>query len=423
MKKLYYIYIPLFIILTFFLTSCLGDKEQDVTDSEKETYSITYRISTKSSNDQFASDDEMMKTILLFIVDSNNKIERKVAQTLPATKQVHEIEVKLTAGIKTVYGFANLSAENIATAGLNLEEGVTMPDLSSATATIANGFSINSTTNSYLPMSNKTAFTVAKIAGQTFNMELIRMVCKMKLNFKNETGNTISLKNIVLSPVTTSSVYLLPRSNGEVPPELPESTTAGDYSYIFSGTPSFISGGTLNDFQFYFNESQVSQNGYFKLTLNTLRDGITDEARMSLTNLSYINRNNYLPLDIVLTDYRLDLEVLSYPPIGGYPASVTKETDGYHCKFPGGGPFIITPKLVKISDNSIVSVGNSEWSFSYTDAAPTIFDKAPELKNGEIKGTIKSSAGSKVMCIVSVNVITSTNVTRTISYKMYISQN
>jgi hypothetical protein len=423
MKKLHYIYIPLFILLTFFFPSCLGDKEQDVTDSEKETYSITYRISTKSSNDQFASDDEMMKTILLFIVDSNNKIERKVAQTLPTTKQVHEIEVKLTAGVKTVYGFANLSAENIANAGLNLEEGATMPDLSSTTATVDNGYTISSATSNYLPMSNKTIFTVAKIAGQTFNMELIRMMCKMKLNFKNETGNTISLKNIVLTPVTTSSIYLLPRSNGEVPPELPGSTTVGDYTYTFSGTPSFISGGALNDFQFYFNESQVSQNGYFKLTLNTLRNGVTDEARMSLTNLSYINRNSYLPLDIILIDYRLDPEVLSYPPIGGYPASVTKETDGYHCKFPGGGPFIITPKLMKISDNSAVSVANSDWNFSYTDAAPTIFDKAPELKNGEIKGTIKSSANSKIMCIVSVNVITSANVTRTISYKMYISQN
>lgn len=423
MKKQYYIYIALFYLLAFFLPSCSGDGDQNIPDSGKNTYSITYRISTKSSSDQNASDDEMMKTILLFIVDGNNKIEKKVVQTLPSTKQMHEIEVKLTAGTKTVYGFANLSAENIAKAGLNVEEGATMPDLSGATTSITNGYTIISSTGNYLPMSNKTTFTVANIAGQTFNMELIRMVCKMKLNFKNETGHAISLKNIVLSPVTTSAVYLLPRSNGETPPELPGSTTNGDYTYIFSGAPGFISGGTLNDFQFYFNETQVSQNGYFKLTLNTLRDGITDEVRMSLTNLSYMNRNDYLPLDIILTDYRLELEVMSYPPIGGYPASVTKETDGYHCKFPGGGPFIITPKLVKISDNSIVSVGNSEWSFNYTDATTTIFDKAPVLKNGEIKGTIKSSASDKALCIVSVNVLTAVNVTRTLSYKMYISQN
>lgn len=423
MKKQHYTYIALVSLLTFLLLSCSGEEEQNITNTEKATYSIIYRISTKSSNDQNASDEEMMKTILLFFVNADNKIEKKIVETLPSTKQLHEIEVKLTKGTKAVYGFANLSAASIASVGLNVEEGSVMPDLSTATLYIANGFTINPAVGDYLPMSNKTAISVTNTTGQTFNMELIRMVCKMKLNFKNETGHNISLKNIVVNPITTSSVYLLPRSNGEIPPVLPVGTTSGNYINTFNGTPSFSSGGILNDFQFYINESQVSDNGYFKLTLNTLRDGVTDEIRMSLTNLSYLNRNDYLPLDIILTDYRLELEVISYPPIGGYPASVITTTDGYHCIFPGGGPFIITPKLVKVSDNSIVPIGKSEWNFSYTDASTTIFDKAPVLKNGVIMGTLKSSAGDKALCTVSVNVLTATNVSRTLYYKMYISQN
>lgn len=423
MRKQTNIYITLYLLLILILPSCIGEGEQNTPDTEKSVYQITYRISTRSSSDLNASDDEMMKTILLFIVDANNTIEKKIVETLPVTKQQHEISVQLTSGAKTVYGFSNLSAENITKAGLNVGEGATMPNLSSATATIANGYTINATAGNYLPMSNKTTFTVAKISGQTFSMELIRMVCKMKLNFKNETGHTVALKNIILSPVTTSPVYLLPRSDGQTPPELPGSTTTGNYTYAFSGFSSFIDGGKLNDYIFYFNESQVSDNGWFKLMLNTLRDGVTDEIRMSLTNLSSLNRNDYLPLDIILTDYKLELGVMSYPPIGGYPASVTTKTDGYHCIFPGGGPFIITPKLIKISDNSIIPVTDADWNFSYTDASTTIFDKAPMLKNGEIKGTIKSSASGTVLCTVSVNVITSANVTRMLSYKVYISQN
>lgn len=423
MRKQNYIYITLCLLFIFTLPSCIGEGEQNIPDTGKSTYRITYNINTRSSSDLNASDNEMMKTILLFIVDANNKIEKKVTKTLPFTEQQYVIDFQLTSGAKTVYGFANLSAENIAKAGLNVEEGATMPNLSNATATIANGYTINATTGNYIPMSNKTTFNVAKIASQSFSMELIRMVCKMKLNFKNETGHTIALKNIKLSPVTTSPVYLLPRSDGQVPPELPGSTLTGDYTYTFSGSPSFIDGGTLNDYISYFNESQVSNNGWFKLTLNTLRDGVADEIRMSLTNLSYLNRNDYLPLDIILTDYKLELGVMSYPPIGGYPASVAIKADGYHCIFPGGGPFIITPKLIKISDNSIIPITDTDWNFSYTDATTTIFGKVPILKNGEIKGTIKSSASGTALCTVSVNVITSANVTRMLSYKVYISQN
>ncbi|WP_321437500.1 fimbrial protein [uncultured Bacteroides sp.] len=382
---------------------------------------MTYLISTRSSGDPNASDNEMIKKILLFVVDSNNKVEKKVTESLVSTQQQYETEMQLTTGTKTVYGFANLSAENIANAGLDIEEGASMPDLSNATATLANGYT--ATSDNYIPMSNKTTFTVENKENQTFSLELLRMLCKIKLNFKNETGHTITLKNVVIDPVTTSAVYLLPRLNENTAPELPDKFTTSSYTYNFSESPSFVDGGRLNNFQFYMNESKVLNSGWFKLTLNTLRDGSTEEMRMSLTSLSYLNRNDYLPLDIILTDYKLDVEVMSYPPIGGYPASVTTNADGYHCMFPGGGPFIIIPKLKKLSDGSTIPLTDSDWTFTFTDASTTIFDKVPALKDGEIKGSLKSSATGVALCNISVNVQTSASVTRTLSYKMYISQN
>lgn len=419
MKKQNYISV-LSLLILLILCSCAEDNNPITVKSGDETYSVTYRISTRSSSDANASDNEMMKSILLFVVDANNKIEKKVTETFQEMKKIYEIKIQLTPGAKTVYGFSNLSASNLTEAGLaNLEIGNTMPDLTSATFTIANGFTIDITSGNYLPMSNKTTFTVTNIANQSFNMELIRMVCKMKLNFKNETGHAITLKDIVLSPVTTSAIYLLPRSNGLIAPTLPGTKTTGNYTYTFNSNLSFADKTELKDYIFYFNESQVDNNGWFKLTLNTL-NGTDNEVRMSLTDLTFINRNDYLPLNIILTDYKLELDLKSYPPIGGYAAVVSTTTDGYHCTFPGGGPFVITPKLIQISNNSVVTDAN--WSFTYTDAS-SIFDKVPTLSNGEIKGTLKSSATGTALCTISVNVSTSENITRMLSYRVYISQN
>nr|WP_321373032.1 hypothetical protein [uncultured Bacteroides sp.] len=420
MKKQNYISV-LSLLILLILCSCIEDDNLTTTvKSGEETYSVTYRISTRSSSDANASDNEMMKSILLFVVNANNKIEKKVTETFQEMKKLYEIKIQLTPGTKTVYGFSNLSASNLTEAGLaNLEIGNTMPDLTNSALTIANGFTIDAISGNYLPMSNKTTFTVTNIANQSFNMELIRMLCKMKLNFKNESGHSITLKDIVLSPVTTSAIYLLPRSNGLTAPALPVTKTTGNYTYTFNSSSSFADKAELKDYIFYFNESQVNNNGWFKLTLNAI-NGTDNEVRMSLTDLTFINRNDYLPLNIILTDYKLELDLKSYPPIGGYAAAVSTTTDGYRCTFPGGGPFVITPKLVQLSSNSVITDAN--WSFTYTDAS-SIFDKVPTLNNGEIKGTLKSSATGTALCTISVNVSTSENITRMLSYRVYISQN
>jgi len=411
-------------LLTLVVFAYSGDDvepvEQEKPDTSKTTYAVTCKVGLRSGG-EYDSADEMMKTLILFFVNSDNKIEKKVELTLPTTKQSIEFEVQLLSGVKSVYGFSNLSAAAISSAGLDALEGSTMPDLTNTTIGISNGFVINSIAGEYLPLSNKTTFSVLKAPDQSFSMEMIRMVCKLKFTFQNETGHSIALKNVTLGPITTSSVYLLPRSDGQTAPPLPAGFSTGNYTYTFPGSPSFVDGSELTDYFLYINESKTVNNEFIKLTLNTLRGGSTDEVRMSVTNLTYLNRNDYLPLNIILTDYRLELVVRSYAPIGGYPASVASAADGYHCVFPGGGSFVIQPKLIKISDGSVVS--GVIWSFSNTDATPTIFDKAPVLKNGEILGTINATSTGSALGIISANVTTSLSISRAISYKVFISQN
>jgi len=387
-----------------------------------ETYTVTYRINVQRTTDVYALEEEMMKTILVIVVNSSNEIEEIIDIELPQTVEQHIVESQLTPGAKEVYGFANLNASMRAQAGLdNLNIGDPMPNLTNTVLTINNGYEIDENVGNWLPMSNKVAYTVTYLSSQRFSMELIRLVCKVHFTFKNETGEEISLQELTFSPVTDSPVYLMPAGGGV--PVFPAGVTQTDYIHNFDNT-YVIADKEEIEYILYLNETQVDNNDWFQIRLVTERTSDNEiEERMAVTNLTYLNRNDYLPLPIIITDYRLELDVKSYPPIGGYPASVTETNDGYHCIFNGGGPFVITPTLIRLSDESVVPVDNQDWSFTYVDTTPSFFDELPVLKEGEITGTIKVSASGSVLFTVSVNISTSENITRTLTYKIYISQN
>ena len=424
-KKLSNILLYLFASV-FVFNACSSDND-DTSDSssdngDKTPYTVTYRISTQKSFDASASDEEMMKTILLVIVKPDGRIEDIEDIELPDTEEEHVIEMQLTTGRKYVYGFANLNDAMRNQTGLSaLSVGSTMPDLSATTLTIENGYTIDSSADKYLPMSNTTDFFVNSVNGQSFGMELIRLVSKVKFAFKNESGEKITLKQLTMSPLTTSAVYLMPGNSGK--PVFPTTHTQGDYIYNFDTGYVFNDGEEL-EYTTYINESEINGTGWFQVRLTTQTgDGTASEERIALTNLTYINRNDYLNLPIVLTDYKLEIDVRSYPPIGGYPASVVYNDDAYHITFSGGGPFIITPKLIQLSNNTEVTLTDSDWVFDYTDTTPSFFEELPAMKNGEIYGVINASAKGSVLFNLSAKVTTSAGIQRIVSYKIYINQN
>lgn len=424
MKKILFKSLFLYLLpIVFLFAACSSDN--DNTDEGGDTnvpYKVIYKISALRSSDANASDDEMMKSIFLIIVKSDGTIEEIADIDLPSTQEEHIVEMQLTPGKKIVYGFANLSDAMKTQAGLStLTVGNTMPDLSAATLTIANGYTIDEAANQYLPMSNSTSFTVANISGQLFNLELIRIVSKVKFTFKNESGENITLKQLVMSTLTTSPVYLMPRNTDA--PVFPSGATQGNYSYTFGSGYTFSDGGQL-EYTTYINESTITGTGWFQIRLITeTGTGGTSEERIALTDLRFINRNDYLNLPIILTDYKLEIDVRSYPPIGGYPASVVYKNDAYHITFSGGGPFVIVPKLIQLSDNTEVTVADSDWSFTYTDTSPSFFEELPILEDGEIHGIINPSSTGSILVTLSAQVTTSTGVQRTVSYKIYINQN
>lgn len=413
------------VILT--LNSCIFDPGGFTDDNENVlTYPVTFTIKTRSASDIYASDEEMMHIIDLYIVNNlDSKIEKIIHLQFTALTEEHKESLKLTTGRKIVYGFANLSSAQKTDIGLDgLAESNVMPDLSSADCTLSNGFSIITTSGSeqYLPMSNSSTFNVTNTSGQAFNLELVRLLCKIKLTFRNESGYKLAIKDFSLSPFTSSAIYALPR-NTQGKPVFPGVLSQAIYNQTLSPEPSLENNESV-EYNAYLNETSVSDDGFLKLNVTTVKDGsIINVYRMSLTNLNYLNRNDYLPLTVILSDYKLALEVRSYPPIGGYATSVSTGTDEYYINFTGGGPFVIIPKLTKISDGSVVTLANSDITFTYTDATTTIFDTPPTLSNAEITGVLKTTGTGKALCNVSLNILTGSGITRILTYKVYISLN
>ena len=420
MKKIVYLFNVCCLLFAFSgLGSCVVQQDEEVFESGK-TYPVTLKVVTRSANDANSSDEETMNTLTLFFVDANNKVEEIYTKEYGALFQEEEtVSVDLTAGAKKVYGFSNLFPAALS----SVQKGDVMPLIDEATQLISNGYTIDAAAGRYLPMSNKININVANTSGQVFTMELIRLVSKIQLMITNETGGNVTLENIKIQPLTNSSVYLFPHSDAGGNSVLPSGTTTESYTHAL-GSIVLTDGASKTDFTpFYVNESATVSGDWFQIILFTKRNGAAEETRMALTQIGVLNRNDFLKLPLVLTDYKLNLGVMSYPPIGGYPAAVSSHSDGYHCVFAGGGPFIITPELIKISDGSVVPVADADWTFSYTDVSPSMFEVPPVLKNGEITGTIKLLATGKVLCTVSAAIKTPDNMTRLISYKVYIIQN
>lgn len=409
----------LFVFLLPLLVACESREEEGRDFST--AYPVACHVSPRSISDpNTATVSEQINTLLLFMVNTNNNtIEAIIKQDFTeAPTGEYTGTVQLTAGTKKVYGFSNLTTEILDKTGLsNLETGDRMPDLTAATCSPLTDELISGK-NGCIPMSNVVDIIVTKVAGQTFEIELIRLLCKIKLNFKNETGNAIQLKKMTIHSVTADLVYLLPTVDNANRPVLPVGATKASQTYIF---PDGAMAGDEGDYTFYLNESVDTDNQNFTLTLNTQREGIAQETRMSLTELSHLNRNTYLPLNIILTDYKFKLDLTAYPPIGGYP-SVYEGTDGFYCSCPGGGPFEITPVLSHFSGAPVMEE-EVVWGAFTCDDPDGIFETTPALNNvGEITGVLRNTAmkQGRAKCSVTATVKTAGGVSRTLIYNMYI---
>jgi len=214
----------------------------------------------------------------------------------------------------------------------------------------------------------------------TFDLIVVRMMAKMELQIKNETGAAVTIKSATLSNVTQNdngNLKLLPSlsnhdtmepTHKDIQPNL----GTAEQGNVTVAVNKDVAVNATETVTFYVNESGTPANaeGLFYLTLEMDNSG-TSEYRYALISnddndanddngWNYIARNDYRIIPIVLDNLKFEIIPYDFPPIGVYPCSV-KEVDAvnhiYDFQFHDYGHFHLLPKVTK---------GGAEVEFSAT---------------------------------------------------------
>lgn len=423
MKRFKSIYL-LAIAATLSFTACSSDSE-DVQGGEQSTVQegkakVTLRIATDNADGGKASTrawqdadnaktdrTEMMYSWIVLITDGN-AIKYKISGSPSDAKaEIDDVctDKEMASGTYTVYSFANISEESLKTIldVRSLEANTVLKDatVTAATATInGNGF-VPSSTNG-IPMSNKQTLTVPASGSVSKDLIVVRMMAKITLSVKNETGAAVTIKKITLSDVTKNAddnLKLLPKLTSgaddmnfvhkDIQPNLNGTPATVSFSPTLTSGGEAIPNDETKDITFYVNESAKPTNSdqLFNLTLELNNAEyrysiINQKGKTSVDNgaWDYIARNDYRVLPIVLDDYKFQIIPYDFPAIGVYPASVKAINESenlYEMTFHDYGHFHLLPKVTKGASTQVkYNAGSGDYWTLNTDFAGSWFTAA-----------------------------------------------
>lgn len=324
-----------------------------------------------------AREGEMMHNCFVVIVQ-NGKIQDIVVKN-DFTEEVEQTSLKAKAelGNATFYSFANITP-----ADLGITMTTTPAEIESKYYKVEGNTTTLSTNG--IPMSNKQTVNITS-KKQQVDLEVIRMMAKVELNFTNDTGYDLSIKSVKLTDITdnaANNVSLLPMkdASGNVVPNINPSATCKDYTVSIGGTSGtqVKNGGKLQT-TFYVNESVARNPKYFVLSINTDKGTVTN--RIAMTEWSKIARNDYLVIPVKLVDYRIELEPQVFTAIGVIP-ELNYVGDRITATFKSYGEFHLKLHVIRRSDNKELN----NWTFKgittlEADTAggegTSIYDEAP----------------------------------------------
>lgn len=323
-----------------------------------------------------AREGEMMHNCFVVIVQ-NGKIQSIVQRDFTEEVEQTSLKAKAELGNATFYSFANITP-----AELGITMTTTPTEIESKYYKVEGNTQTLSTKG--IPMSNKQTVNITS-KKQQVDLEVIRMMAKVELNFTNDTGYDLSIKSVKLTDITDNvadNVSLLPMkdASGNVVPNINDAATYKDYTVSIGGTSGtqVKNGGTLQT-TFYVNESVARNPKYFVLSINTDKGTVTN--RIAMTEWSKIARNDYLVIPVKLVDYRIELEPQVFTGIGVIP-ELNYDGDRITATFKSYGEFHLKLHVIKRSDNTELN----NWTFkgiTTLEADPaggegtSIYDEAP----------------------------------------------
>ncbi|WP_294770713.1 hypothetical protein [Prevotella sp.] len=300
-----------------------------------------------------AREGEMMHNCFVVIVQ-NGKIQSIVQRDFTEEVEQTSLKAKAELGDATFYSFANITPAEL---------GITMTTTPAEIESKYYKVEGNTQTLSAkgIPMSNKQTVNITS-KKQQVDLEVIRMMAKVELNFTNDTGYDLSIKSVKLTDITDNvadNVSLLPMkdASGNVVPNINDAATYKDYTVSIGGTSGtqVKNGGTLQT-TFYVNESVARNPKYFVLSINTDKGTVTN--RIAMTEWSKIARNDYLVIPVKLVDYRIELKPQVFTGIGVIP-ELKYDGDRITATFKSYGEFHLKLHVIKRSDNTELN----NWTF------------------------------------------------------------
>lgn len=355
-----------------------------------------------------AREGEMMHNCFVVIVQ-NGKIQSIVQRDFTEEVEQTSLKAKAELGNATFYSFANITPAEL---------GITMT--TTPTEIESKYYKVEGNTQTLsangIPMSNKQTVNITS-KKQQVDLEVIRMMAKVELNFTNDTGYDLSIKSVKLTDITDNvadNVSLLPMkdASGNVVPNINDAATYKDYTVSIGGTSGtqVKNGGTLQT-TFYVNESVARNPKYFVLSINTDKGTVTN--RIAMTEWSKIARNDYLVIPVKLVDYRIELEPQVFTAIGVIP-ELNYDGDRITATFKSYGEFHLKLHVYKRSDNTELN----NWTFKSIrtlEADPagaegtSIYDEEPyfEKRTKTFEGYISPRKGYAIHEInVEINGVT-----------------
>lgn len=300
-----------------------------------------------------AREGEMMHNCFVVIVQ-NDKIQSIVQRDFTEEVEQTSLKAKAELGDATFYSFANITP-----AELGITMTTTPAEIESKYYKVEGNTAQPSAKG--IPMSNKQTVNITS-KKQQVDLEVIRMMAKVELNFTNDTGYDLSIKSVKLTDITdnaANNVSLLPMkdASGNVVPNINASATYKDYTVSIGGTSGtqVKNGGTLRT-TFYVNESVARNPKYFVLSINTDKGTVTN--RIAMTEWSKIARNDYLVIPVKLVDYRIKLEPQVFTAIGVIP-ELNYDGDRITATFKSYGEFHLKLHVIKRSDDTELN----NWTF------------------------------------------------------------
>lgn len=410
----------LFAAVTMVMAACSSDSESTSSDLEGTaqvrlhvTADVATRARTVNWDDENAQDEEMMNIWVVVITNSSDAVEKVIACKPTSTeREIDPIET-LPLGTHNFYSFANMSVAKVADL---LGISITMPTMSdndvayeatAASGTVnadknvtvnGNGFAAFTSTDnngfgSYgIPMSNKQTATIT--SNTTMDLIVVRMLAKMTISVKNETGADQYIKYATISNVTdnvANNLKLLPTltykddmeaHHADIQPNLNGTPTTIELAIPNLATTEALANNATREVTFYINECKTGTD--FNLTIGLGDATNTNEYRYALIDSKgattaddgkwdYIARNDYRIIPIVLDDYHFEIIPYDFPPIGVYPVSVS-EIDNvnhiYNFTFHDYGHFHLLPRVTKGSTTDVkYNVGSGDYWTLNTDWA------------------------------------------------------